>query len=126
MLNCPFFQNFIRLLAEFTSDPNEKSELLNLCSRQGSTAFEETIRFAALSLLDLLLTFPSCKPSLEALLEHLPRLVPRAYSISSSPLVDDTNFTFVFNVVVIPKEKGDITNDWELARGGFTTSVKIC
>lgn len=94
------------MLGESTDDPTEKSRLLHLCSRQGSSDFEETIRFSALSLLDLLLTFPTCQPPVEALLEHLPRLAPRAYSISSSPLVNDSLFTFVFNLVSIPKEKG--------------------
>ncbi len=101
-----YFQNFIRLLGEFTEDPSEKSRLLHLCSRQGSSDFEETIRFSALSLLDLLLTFTTCQPPVEALLEHLPHLAPRAYSISSSPLVNDSLFTFVFNLVRIPKDKG--------------------
>ncbi|CAL8147580.1 unnamed protein product [Orchesella dallaii] len=103
--SCPK-KTFIRLLAEHTSEENEKSKLLELCSRQGSSAFEETIRFASLSLLDLLLTFQSCMPPLEALLEHLPRLVPRAYSISSSPLSSDKEFTFAFNVVTFSKENG--------------------
>ncbi|ODN06116.1 Methionine synthase reductase [Orchesella cincta] len=97
---------FLRLLAEYTSEENEKSKLLELCSRQGSTAFEETIRFASLSLLDLLLTFPSCMPPVEALLEHLPRLIPRAYSISSSPLTNANEFTFAFNVATFSKENG--------------------
>ncbi|KRX14444.1 NADPH--cytochrome P450 reductase, partial [Trichinella nelsoni] len=39
-------------------------------------------------LLDILIELPSCRPPLDLLLELLPRLQPRFYSISSSPKVD--------------------------------------
>jgi sulfite reductase alpha subunit-like flavoprotein len=44
--------------------------------------------------LELLETFPSCHPPVEAIIEHLPPLLPRPYSISSSPLSDKLEITF--------------------------------
>jgi methionine synthase reductase len=99
-------QNFLRLLAEHTSNELEKNSLLELCSRQGSSQFESTIRIPGLSLLDILLEYPSCAPPPQVLIEHLPRLIPRAYSISSSPFQNKDSFTFAFNVITFTKEEG--------------------
>lgn len=57
-------------------------------------------------MLDILLEYPSCNPSPQALIEHLPRLIPRAYSISSSPLQNKDSFTFVFNVITFTEAEG--------------------
>jgi methionine synthase reductase len=50
-------------------------------------------------LLDLLVTFPSCKPPVERLLDVLPPHQPRYYSIVNSPLVNRNSFHFAFNIV---------------------------
>jgi len=77
-----------------------------LSSREGATKYEETIRLPSISVLDVLLKYPSCLPRVESLLEHLPRLIPRAYSIASSPLASSNSFTVAFNVVLIPEGDG--------------------
>ena len=46
----------------------------------------EQVRDGSPSLLDLLRKHPSCAPPLDALLDALPALAPRLYSIASSPL----------------------------------------
>ena len=89
----------LRALVDYTSDSAEKRRLQELCSRQGSDEYTELIRGPNISILDLLATFPSCKPPFELLAQHLPRLQPRRYSIANSPLKDSQQLTFVFNVV---------------------------
>jgi len=57
-------------------------------------------------MLDILLRFPSCSPPVEVLMEHLSRLIPRAYSVSSSPLESADSFSFAFNVITFSKNDG--------------------
>lgn len=72
---------FLRTLAEYTADATEKRRLLELSSREGSKDYITFILEARTSFLDVLKAFPTCKPHLVVLLEHLPRLLPRYYSV---------------------------------------------
>lgn len=76
----------IRILADCASAETDKRRLLELCSMQGSEDYTNLIRQPNLNILDLLNSFPSCKLPVERLLEQLPRLLARPYSICSSPL----------------------------------------
>lgn len=78
-------KSLLRVLAEHTSDPAERQTLLLLSSRSGRDAYREQIELAQPSLLDLLLRFPSCCPPPAALLDALPPLMPRMYSITCAP-----------------------------------------
>lgn len=93
---------FVRALADHTSSAAEKRRLQELCSRQGAADYNRFIRDASAGLLDLLLAFPSCRPPLGLLLEHLPRLQPRPYSCASSSLLHPGKLHFVFTVVEFP------------------------
>ncbi|NXK03119.1 MTRR reductase, partial [Herpetotheres cachinnans] len=93
---------FLRALVECTSDAGEKRRLQELCSRQGASDYTRFIRDSNVCLLDLLNAFPSCKPSLNLLIEHLPKLQARSYSVSSSNLYQPGKLCFVFNVVEFP------------------------
>ncbi|RKP36399.1 hypothetical protein BJ085DRAFT_14154 [Dimargaris cristalligena] len=75
---------FIRMLADYTADAEEKKQLLYLCSKQGATLFS-TFRDLRPTLLDILTTFPSCQPPLERLLDTLPPHQPRYYSVANAP-----------------------------------------
>lgn len=96
---------FLRALAEYTSEPCEKRRLLELVSKEGIREYTCHVREAGLSTLDLLIFFRSCRPPATILLEHLPRLLPRPYSIASSPLATPDQLSFAFNVVQIPQGK---------------------
>ncbi|KFQ26174.1 Methionine synthase reductase, partial [Merops nubicus] len=93
---------FLRALAECTSDAGEKRRLQELCSRQGASDYMHFIRDSNVCLLDLLHAFPSCKPSFNLLIEHLPKLQARSYSVSSSNLYHPGKLCFVFNIVAFP------------------------
>ena len=59
----------------------------------------KSLREQAPTLLDIISTFPSCKIPFARLLEFLPRLPPRYYSIASSPRNDKSLAYVAFNVV---------------------------
>lgn len=87
-----------RMLADHTTDANEKLTLMYICSKQGAAAFN-AIRAESPTLLDILETFPNCHPPIERLLDLLPAHLPRFYSISSSPLKRHGKIRFAFNVI---------------------------
>ncbi len=89
------------MLSEHTSNAGERRYLDFLVSRQGSDVYLDRVRGSNLSLLDILMTFPSCNPPIEKLIEQLPRLQPRPYSVSSHDqgthsFLNVANFSFEF------------------------------
>jgi methionine synthase reductase len=93
-----------RMLADHTTDPQEKLTLMYICSKQGAAIFN-AIRDETPTLLDILETFPHCHPPIDRLLDLLPAHLPRFYSISSSPLKRQGKIRFAFNVVEYITEK---------------------
>lgn len=89
----------MRLLADSASTASDKEKLHYICSPNGSDAYFSLIANEGKSLLGLLKTFPSCRCPLARLLEHLPPIKPRPYSISSSPLISEKSIKFTFSVV---------------------------
>ncbi|CAH6787420.1 methionine synthase reductase [Phodopus roborovskii] len=92
----------LRALVDYASDTAEKRRLQELCSKQGAADYNCFVRDASACLLDLLLAFPSCRPPLSLLLEHLPKLQPRPYSCASSSLLHPDKLHFVFNIIECP------------------------
>ncbi|CAI5505310.1 unnamed protein product [Closterium sp. Naga37s-1] len=98
-------KGLLRILADYCSDRKEQQRLLLLSSRGGKDAYKELVMERRPSLLELLLAFPSCQPDLAHLLDALPPLVARFYSLSSSPLASDppgTSVSFAFSLVHMP------------------------
>jgi len=92
-------KKLLKLLSEYSSDQNEKNELLKLSSVDGKDEYSKLISTRS-NLITLLDKYKSCQPPLDYLLDVLPSLSPRDYSISSSPLVvENGRLTFVFSVV---------------------------
>lgn len=84
-LTGPPKKSLLRVLAEHCGDEAEKARLMRLCSREGRQEYLESVLKARRSVVDVIFENPSCKPPLDALLDALPPLAPRMYSISSSP-----------------------------------------
>ncbi|XP_077349612.1 methionine synthase reductase [Lithobates pipiens] len=89
----------IRALVEHTSDAGERRRLQELCSKQGGSDYNHFVRDLSVGILDLLNVFPSCRPPIELLIEHLPKLQARPYSAASSRLFHPGKLHFVFNIV---------------------------
>ncbi|KAJ1647288.1 hypothetical protein LPJ64_001334 [Coemansia asiatica] len=94
----------LRALAECCTDTRDRERLLFLASRQGSAVFDE-LRRQAPNIVDLLHAFASCKPSIARLIELLPSLAPRAYSICNAP--GNGLWRIAFNVVEYALEASD-------------------
>jgi sulfite reductase alpha subunit-like flavoprotein len=91
-------------LSQHATNPEDRKALQLLASktRSGETAFARFVDQQRLSVVDILQEFPSCRGiPLIALLSILPGIPPRYYSVSSSSLVSQQNFslTVSFNVV---------------------------
>ncbi|MBN3304028.1 MTRR reductase, partial [Amia calva] len=97
---------FLRALVDYTTNAAEKRRLQELCSKQGSSDYNHLVRDPNLSVLELLLAFPSCSPPLSLLIEQLPKLRPRSYSAASSSLYHPGKLHFVFNIVEFPQCSG--------------------
>ncbi|VDK82377.1 unnamed protein product [Litomosoides sigmodontis] len=82
----PVKSNVLKALAAFTNAEDEKEHLLLLstASERGLKEYGNYIQKERRSIIDVLLAFPTCKPPVDYVLELLPRLQPRYYSISSS------------------------------------------
>jgi methionine synthase reductase len=93
-----FRQLFLRALIEYTSHQDEKRFLEILCSKEGATTYANSIVNQKFTFLDVLRILKSCNPSLVVLLEHLPRLLPRPYSIASFNPENPNNFKIIFSV----------------------------
>ncbi|MFH4974977.1 hypothetical protein AB6A40_001686 [Gnathostoma spinigerum] len=86
----PVKSHVLKALSEYATDEKEKNRLIHLstASESGLKDYGQFIQKDRRSILDVLRYFKSCKPPIEYLLELLPRLQARYYSISSSPRYD--------------------------------------
>mmetsp|Transcript_25974 Transcript_25974/g.73676 ORF Transcript_25974/g.73676 Transcript_25974/m.73676 type:complete len:563 (+) Transcript_25974:2-1690(+) len=78
-------RSFFEALYFFTSDGEEKEKLEELCSPAGNDLYHVYCNKERKSFLEVLLDdFKTCRPPLRYLVEMIPRLEPREYSISSA------------------------------------------
>lgn len=89
----------LRALADYATDAHDKQRLQLLASEGGSDEYNKFIKADQRTVYEVLLAFPSVNPPLDHILEFLPRLAPRYYSISSSPNYHP-GFVHITSVVV--------------------------
>jgi len=89
----------LRVFAEHAKNEKEKRRLLELCSAQGVQEFTDFVRQAAISIVDLMIAFPSSTPPIDRLMELLPRLIPRPYSVSNHQSRDGRRIRFVYSLM---------------------------
>ncbi|XP_058116672.1 methionine synthase reductase-like isoform X2 [Anopheles coustani] len=91
-------KSLIRALIPCTSDPCEKRFLEVLCSKEGHSVYEEYILKQGKGFTSLLKLVASCKPTTAIMIEHLPRLMPRPYSIANAHREDGKpTIRFIFS-----------------------------
>jgi cytochrome P450/NADPH-cytochrome P450 reductase len=98
----------IEAMAAQTRCPATRPKLEALCADtpDGNALYRAEILGRRKSVADLLMEFPACELSFAAYLEMLPLLVPRYYSISSSPSADPTRCAITVGVVEGPARSG--------------------
>jgi len=81
--------HILKELAKYTEDNKERSqlELMAGTTPEGKALYQSWIVSDVRHLLHILEDLPTCKPAVDHLLELLPRLQPRFYSIASSAKV---------------------------------------
>lgn len=90
---------FLRSLMEYLMDDDEKRILAILCSKEGAVEYSEGIVNVGMVFLDIVQMFRSWNNiPFHVLLEHLPRLLPRPYSIANSPLKDQHSLKVWFSL----------------------------
>lgn len=88
----------MRTLSFYTSNNDEKRILDILCSQEGKLDYENLFIKLEKNLIDILQELASCTPPISVLVEHLTRLMPRPYSIASSPLGNANKIRIVFSM----------------------------
>ncbi|GLV31629.1 uncharacterized protein CBL_07390 [Carabus blaptoides fortunei] len=104
-------KTFLRALTNYTTNEVELNVLNELCSIQGAATYTTFITSEYITLLALLHKFPSCLPPFSLLLEHLPRLQPRPYSVASSPC-SNSEIRFVFSLTELPNLYRGVCTSW--------------
>ncbi|KAH8395533.1 hypothetical protein KR222_000574 [Zaprionus bogoriensis] len=91
-------KQLLSALAGCTGDMKERSFLASLSSKQGASSYQKLMLEQGLTVLDLLELCASCMPTLALLVEHLPRLLPRPYSIANSPLEGKDELRLIYSI----------------------------
>merc|ERR1719330_1071428 len=101
-------RRFYEMLKMCATDPSEKEELTMICSREGKEAYqacgEESYTYS-----ELLEKFPSATPTIGHLIDYVPDIQPRLYSIASSPRMQGEDACHLCI----------IRNDWYTPSGRF-------
>ncbi len=84
-ITAPLRKHALRALSQYTNDEKEKQRLKELGDDENPEPYTSYVKEAWRSPIEILKEFKNVKVPLGVMMEILPRLVPRYYSISSSP-----------------------------------------
>ena len=87
-----FRTHILKEFAAYTSDPDQKTklELMSGTSAEGKALYQSWVVDSCRHITHILEDMDTCKPPIDHILELLPRLQPRFYSIASSAKVSNT------------------------------------
>jgi len=77
-------RRFYEMLSICAEDPDDRAKLEALIGADGKDDYRSFVN-ETMTHFDLLKMFPSAKPTVETLIDYVPRIKPRLYSIASSP-----------------------------------------
>ncbi|TMW57126.1 hypothetical protein Poli38472_003051 [Pythium oligandrum] len=100
----------LKQLAYFARDEAEKQKLLFLASMEGKDEYQRWILDDERSFVDVLEHFKSIKMPLAALIQLVPYLTPRYYTISSSSLVNPQRVHATVSIITNKKADGRVFN----------------
>lgn len=98
----------LRSMMQYTSDVREKQFLDILASKEASELYSAKVVEKRLTFLDILRIIPTCKLPIEVLMEQLPRLLPRSYSIANYNYAESGEIKILFSTS-IPR---GLTTSW--------------
>ncbi|XP_013418498.1 uncharacterized protein LOC106179427 isoform X2 [Lingula anatina] len=76
-------RRFYETMSIAASDPSEKKELEYILSKDGADKMKELVK-ETVTYADLMKKYPSAKMPLDYMVDHVPRIKPRLYSIASA------------------------------------------
>lgn len=112
----------LKELAQYASDENEKKQiqLMGSASEEGKALYNSFIRDQQIDLVTLLTRFSSLKPPVDHVMELLPRLQARYYSISSSPKIHPNSIHATMTVIQYKTKDGrtckGVATNWLLEK----------
>jgi NADPH-ferrihemoprotein reductase len=101
-LRAPVSKQLLLLLSEHASDPAQAARLAHLASAAGKDEYSEYIHAQERGLSELLLEFSSSAPPFGPLLELVPKLSPRYYTISSASSLDRSTLHITVKIIKEP------------------------
>ncbi|KAK8813361.1 hypothetical protein WA158_002953 [Blastocystis sp. Blastoise] len=95
---CPL--SFIKIMALFAENEQERSKLEYLVSDAGNDEYKTQIVANKMTITQMLLQYESVNIPLETFVQTCPIIVPREYSISSDPILDKNELHYYINIYI--------------------------
>lgn len=77
-------RRFYEMMSIISEDDEDRQKLETLISMEGKEDYRTFVN-ETMTVFDIIKMFPSCRPTIENLIDYVPRIKPRLYSIASSP-----------------------------------------